>query len=194
VPSEAPPHPLDAHQLEPTEAEVASTKAGSGNLHRLPEFRAWLPSKDAVDALLAQVGQGITPGNEPSQEQLSGLVEAAVVAMTDRFFTPQLRERIVATMKDSALSVLAREGRSIALDVVATMRAIGSCGLITDAPHEVGFLRGFFDKAIAVLLAQGQGSLRIPVRQAAPAPTAETAAADGEDAAPPTEISYSTST
>jgi hypothetical protein len=192
VPLEAPPHPLDAQQLEPTETDLAAAHAQSGALHRLPEFRAWLPSPQAVDELLAQVGQGITPGEEPSQEQISTLVEAAVVALTDRFFAPQMRERLVATMKDSALSVLSREGRSVAVAVIAAMRAIGDCGLITNPPHEVGFLRGFFDKAIAVLLAQGQGSLRIPVQNPAAAPAAPnpSSATPDEQAAAPEEVSY----
>jgi hypothetical protein len=193
VPTEAPAHPLDAQQLEPSDAELAEARNRSAALHRLPEFRAWLPSREAVDELLARVGEGITPGEEPSQEQLSALVEGAVVSMTDRFFAPQVRERLIATMKDSTLSVLSREGRAVALDVVSTMRAIGAAGLITNPPHEVGFLRGFFDKAVSVLLAQGHGSLRIPIRQApVPTPPPETATT-GDEPAPPTEISYMTS-
>lgn len=189
VPTEAPPHPLDAQQLDVTPEDVSSARTRSSELHRLPEFRAWLPSREAVDQLLAQVGEGITPGTEPSQEVLSQLIAAATAATTDRFFVPQARERLVATMKDATLSVLSREGRNAAINVLATMQAIGECGLITNPPHEVGFLRGFFEKAIAILLAQGQGSLRIPVRQAPvaaePAPS--------EEAAPPTEVSYMSS-
>jgi len=192
VPAEAPPHPLDAERLEPTSADLAVPRLASASLHRLPEFRAWLPSRDAVDGLLARVGEGITPGQEPSQEQLTGLVEGAVVAMTDRFFAPQLRESLVATMKDSALSVLAREGRQAAIEVICAMRAISECGLITNPAHEVGFLRGFFDKAVAVLLAQGQGSLKIPIRQAV-APAAASETAPDNEASPPTEISYRSS-
>jgi hypothetical protein len=94
-------------------------------------------------------------------------------------------------MKDSALSVLARDGRAAAIEVVCAMRAISECGLITNPAHEVGFLRGFFDKAISVLLAQGQGSLRIPIRQ--PAPAAPDAATPPDEASPPTEVSYMTS-
>jgi hypothetical protein len=71
-------------------------------------------------------------------------------------------------MKDSALSVLAREGETQALLIVAALRAVERAGLITDPPHEVPFLRAFFDKAIAVLLAQGGGQLRVPVRKPAP--------------------------
>jgi hypothetical protein len=43
------------------------------------------------------------------------------------------------------------------------MHAVERCGLITDPPHEVPFLRAFFEKAVGVLLAQGNGQLRVPV-------------------------------
>ncbi len=66
-------------------------------------------------------------------------------------------------MKDSALSVLAREGEQKALELSAVIKSIETRGLITDPPHELGFLKGFFDKAVSLLLAQGGGSLRIPV-------------------------------
>jgi hypothetical protein len=170
LPAEPPPHPLDAMNLEPDEQLLKVAPGASAALHRLPEFRAWLPPKEAVDALLAQVGEGLEPGEQPSQEKLSGLIEAAVVKMTDHYFAPQLRERLVAAMKDSALSVLSRDGERSALEVLATMRVIKDAGLITNPPHEIGFLRAFFDKAIAVLLAQGQGNLRIPVRRGAEGP------------------------
>jgi hypothetical protein len=180
LPVEPPPHPLDTHLLEPSEELLKAAPGASGALHRLPEFRGWLPPKEAVDALLGQVGENLQPGEEPSQEKLSGLLEAAVVKMTDHFFAPQVRERLVTTMKDSALSVLGREGELVAMEVLATMRVISQAGLITNPPHEIGFLRGFFDKAIAVLLAQGQGSLRIPVRQGPPPATTEAPVSNGE--------------
>jgi hypothetical protein len=66
-------------------------------------------------------------------------------------------------MKDSALSVLGRDGKEKALEVVAAIGAIERSGLITDPPREVPFLRAFFDKALAVLAAQGGGQLRVPV-------------------------------
>ena len=168
LPAVPPPHPLDGCTLSPTEDLLKAAPQASGALHRLPEFRGWLPPKEAVDAMLAQVGEGLEPGEQPSQEKLSRLVEEAVVKMTDHFFAPQVRDGLVATMKDSTLSVLGREGERIALEVLATMKVISQAGLITNPPHEIGFLRGFFDKAIAVLLAQGQGNLRIPIRQTAP--------------------------
>ncbi len=38
------------------------------------------------------------------------------------------------------------------------MKVIEAAGLVTDPPHEVPFLRGFFDKAIGGLLAQGKAA------------------------------------
>jgi hypothetical protein len=175
VPAEAPAHPLDSRHLEPNPELVAVAPSNSGTLHRLPEFRGWLPPKEAADAMLAEVGEGLEPGEQPSQDRLSSLLEAAVIKMTDRFFAPQVRAALVATMKDSALSVLNREGEAAALEVLATMQAITNAGLITNPPHEVAFLRAFFDKAVAVLLSQGQGNLRIPVKQPA-VPTEQSAA------------------
>jgi hypothetical protein len=184
IPAEAPPHPLDQRHLEPNEKLLAAAPAASGSLHRLPEFRAWLPPKEAVDAMLADVGENLEPGEQPSQEKLSSLLEAAVVKMTDRFFAPQVRTSLVATMKDSALSVLAREGEPAALEVLATMRVITDAGLITNPPHEIAFLRAFFDKSIAVLLSQGQGNLRIPVRQPVPTVSTDPNSAGASEAAP----------
>jgi len=66
-------------------------------------------------------------------------------------------------MKDSALSVLSREGEVRTLEVVATMKNIRDAGLITNPPHEVGFLRAFFDKAISAMAFQDGGRIRIPV-------------------------------
>jgi len=112
-------------------------------------------------------------------------VQAAIRSATDRYFSPQIRERLVTAMKDSALSVLAREGEVKTLEVVAAIKAIQNCGLITDPPHEVPFLRAFFEKALQVLMAQNQGQLRVPVR----APSADAASADqpGAEAQPAAE-------
>jgi hypothetical protein len=180
IPAEAPPHPLDQRQLEPNEKLLAAAPAASGSLHRLPEFRGWLPPKEVVNAMLADVGEGLEPGEQPSQEKLSSLIEAAIIKTTDRFFAPQIRAGLVTTMKDSALSVLSREGEAAALEVLATMRVITDAGLITNPPHQIAFLRAFFDKAIAVLLSQGQGNLQIPVKQAPAAEASSTPATNSE--------------
>jgi len=66
-------------------------------------------------------------------------------------------------MKDVAVSVLATEGRDRAALVMATAAATMSAGLITSPPHEVPFLRAFFQKALAMVAAQSGGQLSIPV-------------------------------
>jgi predicted methyltransferase len=55
---------------------------------------------------------------------------------------------------------------------------IEAAGLITDPPSAVPFLRAFFDKGVAALLAQNQGRLRIPLRKRPEAATADPATPD----------------
>ena len=158
-------HPFDAEGLELGDDDARDLAAKSGELHQTPEFIGWLPAREAVDELLAKLGEHLTPDTRPEPAVFDELMTREIAAAADRFFTPERRTELVAMMKDSALSVLAREGEAKALLAVAAMRAVERAGLITDPPHEVPFLRGFFEKAIAVLLAQGNGQLRIPVRK-----------------------------
>lgn len=162
-------HPLDAEGLELGDEDAKDLTAKSASLHALPEFASWLPPKPMVDELLALVGASLTPGEKPDQAQFDAALKEQLLAATDRFFTPERRAELVNVMKDSALSVLARDGEEKALAVVGAMRGIEKAGLITDPPREVPFLLGFFEKAIAVLLAQGNGQLRVPIPQKAPA-------------------------
>ncbi|MBN1609312.1 MAG: hypothetical protein JW940_21960 [Polyangiaceae bacterium] len=164
VPREVPPHPFDEEGLVLSDEDAKDLAAESLRLHRLPEFRSWLPPRQAVDALLAAVGEQFYADEPPDQEALQRVLQEQLQAATDRFFSPQSRERLVAMMKDSALSVLGRDGEQAALEVVAAIKAITEAGLITNPPHEIGFLRGFFDKALAVLHQQEGGQLRIPMR------------------------------
>jgi hypothetical protein len=163
LPSSPLPHPLEAEALELADDDVKELAAKSAGLHNLPEFGAWLPTRSAVDELLAKLGETLTPGQEADAKVVQERLTEEVGAATDRYFTPERRADLVSLMRDSALSVLAREGKSRALDVVATLRSVENCGLITDPPRDVPFLRAFFDKAIAVLASQGGGQLRIPV-------------------------------
>jgi hypothetical protein len=114
-------------------------------------------------------------------------LQEEVLAATDRYFTPELREELVRSMKDAALSVLTRLGEATALEVVATMKTIENAGLITDPPQEIGFLRGFFDKALSLLLAQNGGRLRIPV-SGARADATDDAPDDGSETHVPERI------
>ena len=180
APEGIPEHPFDAEGFELADEDAREMSANSNRLHELPEFRNWLPTRAALEELLAKVGEHLTPDVQPEQGVLSALIENEIKASTDRLFSPQLREQLVATMKDSALSVLAREGEAKTLEVVAAMKRIAAAGLITDPPHEVGFLRAFFDKALAIMLAQGQSRLNIPVRRSQD-PSGVASAPDSEE-------------
>jgi len=173
VPSELEEHPFDGEGLELGDEDAQDLAKQSQGLHLLPEFRGWFPPKPAVDEMLLKLGQSLTPGAEPAPEELAKKLEEEIVAATDRYFTPERRESLARMMKDSALSVLAREGEVRTLEVVATMKNIQNAGLITNPPHEVGFLRAFFDKAVSAMAYQDGGRLRIPVPQRAPDAAAE---------------------
>lgn len=156
-------HPFDDEGLDLAADDAKSVAEGSGQLHRLPEFGPWLPSRQAVQEMLLEIGKDLTPGAQPDEADMRERVQAAIRSATDRYFSPEVRERLVIAMKDSALGVLAREGEVKTLEVVAAIKAIQACGLITDPPHEVPFLRAFFEKATQVLMAQNKGQLRIPI-------------------------------
>lgn len=174
VPPSAPSHPFDDEGFELAPDDAKEVGLASATLHSLPEFRGWFPTRGAVEEMLVKVGETVPAGEQPDPEQLRLALEAEIVATTDRYFSPERRADLVRAMKDSALSILAREGEQKALEVAATISCIESRGILSDAPHEVGFLKGFFEKAVSLLLAQGGGSLRIPVRakpaEPAPAP------------------------
>ncbi|HYP98669.1 MAG TPA: hypothetical protein VER96_08345 [Polyangiaceae bacterium] len=166
VPSEPEEHPFDGEGLELADEDAQDLAKNSHALHFLPEFRGWFPPKEAIDEMLLKVGQRMTPGREPDPEELKKNLEEEVAAATDRFFTPERRDSLARAMKDSALSVLSREGEVRTLEVVATMKNIRDAGLITNPPHEVGFLRAFFDKAISAMAYQDGGRIRIPIPRA----------------------------
>lgn len=168
------PHPLDAEGLALADEDAKELAARSGLLHGLPEFRGWLPPREAVDELLAEVGKQLTPGEEPDGAVIQKALDEALNAATDRYFAPERRAGLVRLLKDSALSVLSTHGEVRALEVVATMQRIESAGLITDPPHELPFLRVFFEKAVAALAFQGGGKLQVPIEQGRPATAPDT--------------------
>jgi hypothetical protein len=189
VPSEAPGHPFDDEGLELSDEDAADLTAKSAELHGLPEFRTWFPTRQSMDEMLQKLGEAIGPGNKPGADEVGEKLQVEIKAATDRYFTPERREALARAMKDSALGVLAREGEQRALEVAAAIVCVRNRGLITDAPHELPFLRGFFEKAVSLMLAQNDGSLRIPVPAGAPpAPTLEEPEAEPPPApAPATE-------
>jgi hypothetical protein len=163
VPPEAPPHPFDDEGLEMADEDALEMAKGSAALHNVPEFRSWLPSNSAMEEVLIKVGQKLTMGETPEPGVVTEHLKTETEAATDRYFSPDVREELLKRMKDSALSVLAREGEQRGLEVAATMKAIAKCGLVTDPPRDVPFLKGFFDKGVAMMIAQGGGRIRIPV-------------------------------
>ncbi len=180
APTDAPPHPFDEEGLELSADDAAKIAGESGVLHQWPEFRSWLPGERAVQELLVRLGRRLGP--EPSSEKsdLEPLVREQVNAATDRYFTPERREVLARRMKDSALSVLARQGELAALQVAGVIQVIQGAGLITNPPSDVKFLTGYFDKALALLAARQGGQLRIPIPRAA-----STGAAAAEDESAP---------
>jgi hypothetical protein len=174
TPNEAPPHPIDAAKLDVPAAATVVEK--SADLHREPELGAWLPAGPAVQELLIEVGQKLATigGAEQDPKKIDDAVRDALDSSTDRFFGPEIREHLSERMKDAAISILAREGRDRAAEVMAVAAAVLSAGLITSPPHEIPFLRGFFQKALAILASQQGGQLSIPVpvtQEEAGAPT-----------------------
>lgn len=158
-----PPHPFDSEGFAFSQDDAREVAKDSGALHHQPEFRAWLPSQSALQDLLAHVGQRMDPQQPPEQEVVSELLKEEMLAATDRYFTPEARADLVLRMKDAGLSLLAREGEALGLKLAATIQTIEHCGLATDPPREVPFLRAFFEKGVSLLLAQSGGKLNIPL-------------------------------
>lgn len=166
LPASPEPHPLDAEGLELADDDAAELAKKSSLLHQLPEFRSWLPDRNVVSELLSNLGTELGPDGTKDEEKVARVMGEAIRAATDRYFTPERRAGILALMKDSALGVLKSHGEVRALEVVATMKAIEACGLITNPPHEVPFLRAFFEKAVLTLAMQNGGRLSVPVSEA----------------------------
>lgn len=184
VPAEPPTHPFDEEGFELADDDAADFAKGSASLHNVPEFRSWLPTNEAMQELLTAVGAKLTPGETPEPGVVTEFLRTEGEAATDRFFSPDAREEVVRRMKDSALSALAREGESRALEISAVIKVVEKCGLVTNPPRDVPFLRAFFDKAVALMLAQGGGRLRIPMPPGAIAKDA-TVPSGGAAAEPP---------
>jgi hypothetical protein len=180
APDKTPPHPVDAASLEVPSKETAAL--ASATLHGEPEFAAWLPHGQALQQLLVDIGQKIAAaGPEPEQGKVDAIIAAALDEATDRFFDPELRQVVAARMKDSAISILARVGKQRAADALAVAQATVAAGLVTSPPHEIPFLRGFFQKALAILAQQSGGQLSIPVPTA---PSGQAPAQPGEKTSP----------
>jgi hypothetical protein len=172
VPADSVGHPFDAEGLELSLDDATEMAKTSAELHQLPELQGWFPEKGAVDELFAHVGQklaegGHEPGKEPPPEVLRAALTEQIAAATDRYFTPERRAQLVLALKDAALSALPREGEEKALQIAALAKVAAEAGLITNPPHEIPFLRGYFEKAVSVMAMSNRGNIRIPIPQAA---------------------------
>jgi hypothetical protein len=169
APAEAPLHPVDAAKL--TLPDAATVLPRSSDLHMEPEFAGWMPTTGAVQELFIDIGQRATAPGGSREEQFEKALRDGLDAATDRFFTVEARERVATLMKDAAISILARRGPDVAATVMAVAAAVRSAGLITDPPHEVPFLRAFFQKALGYIASQNNGQLPIPMPAGAAAPS-----------------------
>lgn len=182
APTTPPVHPFDEEGLALGDEDAERLARDSAVLHQWPEFRSWLPPERSVKDLLLQIGRRL-PDPKISAEQLEPIMRQQVAAATDRYFTPERRAALGQRMKDSGLSVLARQGEHAALQVAAVIHVIVGAGLITNPPSDVQFLTGYFDKALALLAAQQGGQLRIPIPRPQNEGAPEEGSSDTEDPA-----------
>lgn len=173
VPAEPIAHPFDSEGLELSLEDATEMVKTSAQLHNVAELAGWFPEKGAVDELFAFIGKNLSekghdPAQEPPADALRDAMSEEIAAATDRYFTPERRARLLVSLKDAALSALAREGEATALQIAALAKVVAEAGLITNPPREVPFLRGYFEKAVSLLAMQNQGRIRIPVPPRAP--------------------------
>ena len=165
APETEPAHPLaDLDASEASKEDVEKATLGSDALHTEPEFRTWMPDRNALDELLRKVGERV--GSEEGAQD-PGVVDEAlkveVTAATDRFFAPELRVELAERMRGAAISMRARVGDDAATRVLRIAKAVKEAGLITSPPSEIPFLVSFFQKAVAMMVRQNQGQLRVPI-------------------------------
>ncbi len=165
-PEAEPTHPVADLEGKVDDAAIEAAKTDSDKLHNEPEFRSWMPTTQALQELLAKVGERVGPEGVNDPKQVDAALKEEIVAATDRFFSPERREALALQMRDSAISVRTRSGDDDAGRVLAIARAVKEAGLITSPPSEVPFLVAYFQKAVAIMLQQQNGMLRVPVPQA----------------------------
>lgn len=188
VPTEPPPHPLEAAGLPPVDA--AATVLRSAELHRLPELGAWVPDARGIQDLLVALGKRVGASGAPEPARMEEFLGEEIDAATDRWFSPELRAIVADRMRDAAITVRAREGGEPAAEVVAVAHAVRSLDAASSPPHTIPFLRAFFQKALAFVASRNQGQIPIPVPEGtqgaivSPAEAAQQKALAGERVSP----------
>ncbi len=168
-PEGEPAHPLaDLAALEGDEATQAIQDSAA--LHNEPEFRSWLPDRPAIDEMLQKVGERLGPQGISDPVQVNQILREEMDAAADRFFSPEVREIIERRMKDSTISLRSKRGAQRAQAALTVAKAIREAGLITSPPREIPFLVTFFQKALAIMVQQGGGQLRVPMASAGGVP------------------------
>jgi hypothetical protein len=177
APAEAPPHPALALGAEVDDVAVARALPESESLHNEPEFVGFLPDRGAVAELMTKLGEALAArqGVETPADGFASILKEEVAAATDRFFTPEVRQRVAERMLDGVLSLHHRVGPARGREALAVREAVLRAGLITEPPRDVPFLRFFFDKAVLLMASRSGGQLRVPM----PAATAAAEPAEG---------------
>ncbi|MSP24869.1 MAG: hypothetical protein EXR75_06820 [Myxococcales bacterium] len=158
APATPPSHPVAL--LEPAAfdaAELESAALGSDALHAEPEFRRWLPDRAALDELFAKVTARVQAPNGEVQSGVDGVLREEIDAATDRFFTPELRVKLTANLRDAAISMRVRRGDDAARRLLALGAVIARAGLVTDPPRTIPFLVAFFQKGVAMMARNARG-------------------------------------
>jgi uncharacterized protein (UPF0216 family) len=174
IPEQSPGHPIGQLAEDLEEAEITAATTDSEQLHAEPEFRSWLPERQALDEMLRNVGTRVGAEGANDRELVDKVLAEEIEAATDRFFSPEVRSAVAIRMQDAAISIRDRLDDEAARRVLGVAKAIQDAGLITSPPREVPFLLGFFRKSMAMMAQQGDGRLQVPVPPPADAKSSAT--------------------
>jgi hypothetical protein len=166
-------HPIDQDELAlPTEEGAVKARIEqSMQLHSEPEFGAWMPEDRAGIAFLTAINEKIAGLARPQEgdsaetvADLTGKIDAAVNLVieeaSDAYFDDQRKGVYVSRLKDAALSLEAAGMMGHAIDTLLLANAIKNCGVVSNRPSEIPFVRGMFLKLLAV--AQQRASAMAP--------------------------------
>jgi hypothetical protein len=145
-----------AHPTADLEAALADTNAAlSIDLHAEPELRGWAADNAALDQLVRDVTAKLGPAEANDPKRVDEVLQAEVRVATDAYFNEARRASLAARLRNAAISA---RGRSEA----AAKTLLGAARAVERAsqPSEQEFLRGFFQKGIAMRAAQSNAQAR----------------------------------